>query len=258
MLAIRKNMEFGSEIIEEIKSYVYIYSDPDTQEPFYIGKGQSNRCFQHIEDQSESAKIKKLIELEKNNKKPLIELLRYGLTDSEASLLEAALIDFVGLDNLTNKVRGLHSRSRGRIFVEDIILKYTATDAIINDKALLITINKLYHSRMSEEELYEATQGVWKGKEKRLKEVKFAFAVFQGIVREVYEISRWHPAGTLSYKYRDASSFGGLKRWEFEGEKASEDIRNKYVKRKPKPNKIYKLLTNQSSGFFKRAKNSHV
>lgn len=113
-------MEFGPEIIDEIKSYVYVYSDPDTHEPFYIGKGQGNRCFQHLEVQSESAKVQKLNELKKNNKKPLIELLRYGLTDNEASLLEAALIDFAGLNRLANKVRGLHSRSLGRVFVEDI------------------------------------------------------------------------------------------------------------------------------------------
>lgn len=223
-------MEFSPEIVDEIKSYVYIYSDPDTQKPFYIGKGQGNRCFQHFEDQSESDKVQKLNELKKNNKKPLIELLRYGLTDNEASLLEAALIDFAGPDCLANKVRGLHSRSLGRVFVEDIILKYSAENAVIQEKALLITINKLYHSRMSDEELYEATRGIWKVSERRNK-AQLAFAVFQGIIREVYEISRWHPSGTLPYKYRDASSFAGLRRWEFEGEKVPEDIRNKYLKK---------------------------
>lgn len=224
------NVEFGPEIIDEIKSYVYVYSDPDTQEPFYIGKGQGNRCFQHLVDQSESAKVLKLNELKKNNKKPLIELLRYGLTDNEASLLEAALIDFSGLDCLANKVRGLRSRSLGRVFVEDIILKYSAEDVIIQEKALLITINKLYRSRMPEEELYEVTQGIWKVSERRNK-AELALAVFHGIVREAYDISRWYPAGTLPYKYRDTSSFAGSRRWEFEGDKASEDIRNKYVKK---------------------------
>jgi uncharacterized protein len=226
---MRNNLEFGPEIIEEIKSYVYIYSDPDTQEPFYVGKGQGNRCFQHMEDQSESAKVEKLKELEKNNKKPLIELLRYGLTGNEASLLEAALIDFTGLDNLKNRVRGLHSRSLGRIFVEDIILKYTAEDVTIrDDKVLLITINKLYRSRISEEELYESTRGIWKVGERRNK-AELAFAIFRGIIREIYEISKWHKAGTLPYKYRDSSSFEASKRWEFEGKKADEIIRSKYI-----------------------------
>ncbi len=152
------------------------------------------------------------------------------MTDNEASLLEATLIDFSGLNRLANEVRGLQARSFGRVFVEDIILKLSAENVIINEKAILITINKLFRSRMCEEELYEATRGIWKVSERR-KKAELVFCVFQGIVNEVYKISSWHPAGTLTYKYRDASSFPGSKRWEFEGNKASENIRNKYIKR---------------------------
>ena len=35
-----KITEFPSNIIQELKYYVYIYSDPDTLQPFYIGKGK--------------------------------------------------------------------------------------------------------------------------------------------------------------------------------------------------------------------------
>jgi hypothetical protein len=87
-----------------------------------------------LEDQSESEKVKKSKELKEQNKKPLIELLRYGITDDEAAVVEATLIDYIGRENLTNKVRGLHSRSFGREFVQDIMLKYTAEDAAIDDK----------------------------------------------------------------------------------------------------------------------------
>jgi hypothetical protein len=48
--------------------------------------------------------------------------------------LRQTLIDYIGRENLTNKVRGLHSRSFGREFVQDIMLKYTAEDAAIDDK----------------------------------------------------------------------------------------------------------------------------
>jgi hypothetical protein len=142
-------MEFPPEIFEEIKHYVYIYSDPDTKIPFYIGKGQGNRCFQHITDESESDKVQKLKELEKNKKEPIIELLRYGLTEREALLLETALIDYIGIDKLCNMVRGLDSRSYGRDYVDDILLNYTAKDVTIeDDKVILISVGKSYSRTM--------------------------------------------------------------------------------------------------------------
>lgn len=156
-LKVRENIrEFKPGIIEGIKYNVYSYSDPDTVIRFYIGQGKGNRCSKHMADQSESVKVKKIEELHRNHKNLLIELLRYGLTESEASLLEAISIDFIGLDNLTNKVRGLHRRFYGRTFVEDNIHKYAAEDVIIkDDKVIVISIGESYNSRMSEEELYE-------------------------------------------------------------------------------------------------------
>ena len=175
---------FNSEVIEKIKSYVYLYSDPDAEEVFYIGKGKGNRCFDHLTEVSnlESGKLQKIQKLKDLNKKPLIELLRYGLTDNEASLIEASLIDYVGLESLTNKVRGLHSKSFWRLHVDDITLKYTATDIEIDEDSILININQLYHSKISDEELYESTRGVWVVGYRR-EMAKYAFAVFQGVIR---------------------------------------------------------------------------
>ena len=51
---------------------------------------------------------------------------------------------------------------------------------------------------------------------------------YQGIVREVYRIERWLPAGTLEYETRDDSDFEGSGRWEFEG-RVAEDLRDEYV-----------------------------
>ena len=155
-----KKQEFSPEIIEELKSYVYLYSDPNTDEVFYIGKGKGNRCFEHLLEESNSNKVNKIKELTNNNQKPLIELLRFGLTDNEASLLESALLDFVGIKSLTNVVRGLHSKTFGRTSIEDINLKYTAENVEIEENALLITINKMYYSRITEGELFEFTRGV--------------------------------------------------------------------------------------------------
>ena len=104
----------------------------------------------------------------------------------------------------------------------------TAKPVEVVHKTLLITINRLFRSDMSSQELYEATRGVWKIGPKR-DEVEFAFAVYQGVVREVYQVEAWFPAGTLSYFTRDASTVNVSGRWEFKGRVAPESIRNMYI-----------------------------
>jgi serine/threonine protein kinase len=69
----------------------------------------------------------------------------------------------------------------------------------ITEPALLIRINRLYREGMSAEALYDSTRGVWRVGTRR-EGAKYAMAVYGGVVREVYEIDRWHPAGTTPYK----------------------------------------------------------
>lgn len=220
-------MEFPPEVTEQLGHYVYIYLDPDTDVPFYIGKGVGNRIFAHLGESAESEKGTKIQELHDQGKTPKIELLRYGMSESEAALIEASVIDFIGTENLTNEVRGYHSRSYGRISAEEILTTFTAQPVKITHKVMLITINRLYRSDMSSQELYEATRGIWKAGRRRAR-ADYAFAVYRGIVREVYRIDRWHLAGTLTYGTRDDSDFEGSGRWEFEGAVA-QDIREIYV-----------------------------
>jgi hypothetical protein len=104
----------------------------------------------------------------------------------------------------------------------------TAKKIDIHHKAILITINKLYRSDMSPEELYEVTRGIWRvGKTNRNK-VEYAMSLYQGIVLEVYRIEQWHPAGTLNYNTRDSSDFKSSGRWEFSG-RIAVDICDEYI-----------------------------
>ena len=220
-------MEFPPEIIEMLKNYVYVYVDPISNNPFYIGKGYGNRVFQHLRDKSETEKTKRINEIRSQGEEPKIELLRFGLTENEARLIEAAVIDLYGTQNLTNQIRGYHTKSFGRVSIEEILSFYTAEPAAINQPSILIIINKLYRSNMVAEELYEATRGIWKLGKKR-EQAEFAFSVFQGTVREVYRIKKWQPAGTHRYQYRDIENFRTPGRWEFEGSIA-EDVRDLYI-----------------------------
>jgi hypothetical protein len=222
-----KTLKFAPEMKNILKSYVYVYVDPRNNESFYVGKGKGNRSFTHLDERRRMKKVARITAIRKSGVEPRIDILRYGMTNEEASLVEAAAIDLVGFSKLTNVVKGNHRGTFGRISSKELITMLTAKPAKIEHEAILIIINRLYRSEMTAEELYEATQGIWKIGPKR-NNVDFAMAVYQGIVREVYRIKRWLPAGTLKYKTRDSKGFKRSGRWEFEGDVAH-DLRDEYV-----------------------------
>jgi uncharacterized protein len=221
-------MNLTPEVTHILKSYVYLYIDPRNNEVFYIGKGKGDRLFAHLSDLSETDKTARIADIRHSGHEPKIDLLRYGLSDSEAALVEAAAIDLIGKSMLKNKVSGHAKGSFGRVSSKELILMLTAKKVNVSHRAILITINRLYRSDMTELELYEVTRGTWVIGQRR-EQAEIAMSVYQGIVREVYRIDKWHQAGTLEYKTRDSSAFQTRKRWEFEGEKSEESIRSQYL-----------------------------
>lgn len=205
------------EIQELLGHYVYLYIDPQTDEIFYVGMGEGDRAFTHLKDKAESKKTERIRQIRAAGTQPRIELLRHGLTKQQAALIESATIDAFGLSNLTNAIRGQHSRSFGRVSVKDLLLRKSARPAKITEPSVLITINRLFRSDLTDEELYEATRGIWKMSDKRANKARYAMAVYQGIVRQVYEIERWLPAGTLEYKTRELRPGTLQGRLEFDG-----------------------------------------
>jgi hypothetical protein len=98
----------------------------------------------------------------------------------------------------------------------------------VSEPALLLRIPELYKEGMSDHSLYEATRGVWKVG-KRREAVQYALAVADGIVRDVFVIGQWHPAGTTGYVTRESTAVHVEGRWEFTGSRASDGLREKYV-----------------------------
>ena len=92
------------------------------------------------------------------------------------------------------------------------------TRADINEPTILIRINRTYRPGMTLGELYDATRRAWRVG-KRRDGVKFAFAIFDSKVLEVYRIDRWRPRATEPGRF------------EFEGAVAEGDIRKSFVNR---------------------------
>ena len=215
-------------VIEKLGYYVYLYINPLTDEIFYVGKGRGNRVFDHLNDESESRKTQIIKEIRGQGKEPCIEILVHGLPNSETAYqIEAAVTDVIGVENLSNSVRGWRSGYYGRMDIDELIPLYEREHAKIEEPAILIRVNRLYRYGMSEVELYDATRGIWRVGEKRNK-VRYAFAVYEGVVREVYKVEQWFPAGT-TFSTRNPGGLHDLDRWEFVGRIAESELREKYL-----------------------------
>ena len=219
---------FPEGVAEQIGWYVYLYLDPRDGVIFYVGKGEGDRVFAHLEEQSDSQKAHRIKEIRNAGFEPRLEILRHNLPDENAAyLLESAVIDLLGIPPLTNRVKGHDSGAFGRMTIAQIVGEYNLGNAEIDDPVLLIRINQNFRHGMSAIELYDNTRGIWKLGERR-EAARYALAVYRGVVREVFRIESWHPAGSTPYTERDEDLTDSAK-WEFVGEVAAEEIRQKYL-----------------------------
>lgn len=80
--------------------YVYIYKDPITNDPFYIGKGKNNRWKVHLTESKENItnqrKYDRIQSLKKQKLKPIIEIHSYYNNENEAYDVETTLIKKYG------------------------------------------------------------------------------------------------------------------------------------------------------------------
>lgn len=210
---------FSNAICSQLGHYVYFLRDPRDRGIFYVGKGLGNRVFAHVTDAlnkqgNPSDKIEQIQAIYDAGKSVEHFILRHGLDEHSAFELEAAMIDFIGLQNLTNQQGGHHSNDFGLMSVEAIQAMYETErfDEATAEPLLLININKEFRRNMNSEQIYEATRASWKLGNNRHK-AQYAVATYCGLTREVYTIHRWYPVGN---------------RWAFEGKAADANTQQKY------------------------------
>lgn len=104
--------------------YVYVYLNPTKEfnyticdyefkyKPYYVGKGCGKRYLQtHKDLMNNKSSNKEMIEEIKDirlfhNQEPIIEIIKSGLNEKQAYLLESYLIDDLGLESLSNRING--------------------------------------------------------------------------------------------------------------------------------------------------------
>lgn len=209
--------DFSNAVCERIGYYVYILKDPRIDSIFYVGKGRGNRVFQHVgcalENETENDKYNLIREIHNEGKEVEHFILRHGLEEKLSLEIESTIIDLLGIENLTNSVKGHDTWERGLKTVDEVFQHYDAKAVTFDEPCIIININRLYTRGISVQKLYDSTRASWIVGAKRDR-AKYAIASYRGLVREVYEIEKWQPNGD---------------RWEFIGKVADDKIRDKYL-----------------------------
>ena len=221
---------FPVECQRDLDNYVYIYSDPDTHEVFYIGMGQGNRAFDHLEEQGDSAKNKKIRSLLRKGKPPVIEILKSGLDRETALIVESAAIDLLSTSKLTNVQSGHHS---SRIEVNKLISMYEGEELEPEDvpeKVVCLQVNQYYRFDMTPMEVYDLTRAFWRVDIERANKAKYVFALFHDKIVAVFKPFKWVPAGTTYMAPRPYDGKGPVDKTkkEFIGQYASKSVQKRF------------------------------
>ena len=242
---------FSAAVREKLGHYVYLYIDPRTEKIFYVGKGYGNRAFFHLKREDEGDVAARIAEIRNEGYEPQIDILAHGFGDTETALrVEAAAIDLLDRDQLLNAKGGFESREFGRYPVDELVALYDQTPIKIRgkDRVLLIRVNQYYYAGISPLELYEITRGVWKMSMESACRVQYAFAIFNNVVREVYEVQGWFEGGKTAYFTRyleDVENVENPTRIEFVGRIAPDEVRERY-------------LLKSVSGYFKQGNQNPI
>jgi uncharacterized protein len=227
--------QFSNKTKAELKNYVYALVDPFTDEIFYVGKGSNHhRPFDHLKKQDEPNNDdlqKRISSIRSQGKEPGVDIIRYGLDRYAAHEVEAAVIDAIGLNKLTNSIRG-HQVDRGRENADS--LEQQLGGVPLDIESIDITTILFYcHQAYPKYNLYDSTRQFWNLNKNRIKRnnsgnliYQYAFAMRKSTILDVYKILEWYPAGTSI----SSRTFKGdsKERWEFIGAPAEEKILKKY------------------------------
>ncbi len=223
-------MSFSKEVQAKLGHYVYGLRDPKTKEYFYIGKASgNNRAYQHLNGDSKGeagSKQSKIKQIKDDGNEPEVIIIRHDLDSSEvAHEVEAAIIDAIGFQNLTNKQRGHHT-AKGIILSKEAKRKYgavTLSVSEIENNSIGFFIQQTYYPEINDFELYDATRQFWGVAKNKIEKKDSngslsytnALAIYNSIVVGVFTIASWHKNGTTMSSRKMKKAEGN--KWEFVG-----------------------------------------
>lgn len=227
-----------STLSEALGHYVYLLIDPRNGEVFYVGKGVGGRCFEHDYAEEGARKAARFAEIKAAGLEVKVDIIRHGMaTKEEAFLVESAVIDVYGIENLTNKVKGHGSIDFGRASLAELAARYAPEEAEILHRVVFVKLAETYRKGMPAEELYESARGVWNLNPEYARDYGYVLALWEGLVVEVYQVASWQPADPAHYPTRLGKDLRPahfmprpvVRCTEFEGVVAADEIRKHYL-----------------------------
>lgn len=222
--------EFPSEVVDEIKYYVYRLIDPRNKDTFYVGKGKGNRVFNHMkcaikkEEVDElSDKISTIRDIRNSGLNVIHVIHRHGMDEKTSIEVEAALID--AYPGATNIQGGHSSNDYGPMNAIEIIHKYAAEEADIRHNILMITINK----SILNHEIYDSVRFAWKVNAKKAAQADYILAVKQGVICGIFIAEQWKEANKENFPEFNVNIDG---RFGFIGREAEDSIKKLYMRKR--------------------------
>ncbi len=226
--------EFTEAVYNQLKNYVYRLIDPRDGSTFYVGRGRANRVFEHVREslqpvdhERENERLETIRKIKGLGLKPIYVIHRHGMSEREAKLAEAVLID--AYPGLTNIVAGEGSNDYGPANAEELALRY-GTPEIQFDQGLKIMIIKTTWSKVEARErrdgiakhdsVYEAVRSKWRVSKSEADQADYVLAIIDGICRGVYVPQEWKEVPMPK---------GKPPRWEFDGRKADQSTWDRYM-----------------------------
>ncbi|MDV8003073.1 hypothetical protein [Rhodococcus sp. IEGM 1408] len=236
-----------AEVAELLGNYVYLLVDPRDGKPFYVGKGRGDRAQAHeiaalaerLETPSDptsdagttdevSAKTARIRSIHFSGYTPEVWIARYGLSESEYTAVEAALIDLLlsfevreastpnplqGTSSYLTNQRREAARGHGVVKLQTLIDDYRAPDLATEEPLVLIKLTAwndkveaipgggtrdgygfrhewLDRSRIDHEELGRSTCCWWvlNPDSTAKRRIPHAVALYRGVTRGLFEI----------------------------------------------------------------------
>lgn len=228
--------KFKKGVAEKLDFYIYRLIDPRNGHTFYVGKGKNDRVFTHVrgelnpdpnrDETDEKIKKKFIQELLDMGLEPQHIIHRHGIKDEKTAYqVEAAVMDAF-LINLTNEVKGHYSDEFGPATVEQLNKRHEPEYIPEDSPVVVIKITKKAIDK-EDGSYYRTVRASWIMAKSRFEEVNsrshHVAAIRNMICVGLYSV----PAGGWKASHKESED--ARQRYEFDGERADDEMWNRYV-----------------------------